>query len=255
MLRATLLGSVFVLSCPGPSPLCSVRNCEGCCTFKTPSDPGTCQLGDAVSACGSGGAVCSACAEGQSCSALRVCKGVDEPYPTGAKFVFASSQTYQGNLGGLAGADAKCQGLAADAGLSGTFRAYLSDLTDAGVPIVALQRFTGDGPWVMRTRDAMGKVLRPFDSRAALAGPPRSPIDQDETGHVFVLFDKRQVWTGSLLDGGTDAPTPTRDTTCSHWTSTSATGLYGIIDVPTDKWSGLGAVSCADDNRLYCFEQ
>jgi len=171
------------------------------------------------------------------------------------KFVFASSATFTGNLGGLRGADDACQALASDAGLSGTFRAFLSDFTDAGQPISALDRFTGNGPWVMRTRDAMGKVLRPFDSKAALAGPPRSPIDQDETGHVFVLFDKRQVWTGTLLDGGLELPTPNRDTTCGHWSTINATGLYGIIDVPTDKWSGLGAVSCASDNRLYCFEQ
>lgn len=255
MLRALPLVSLVFFACPGPSPTCSVRNCEGCCRFRTPSDPGTCLNGDGGDACGFGGAACQACEAAQQCSELRVCKGVDEPFPTGAKWVFATSQTYRGALGGLAGADAKCQGLAADAGLAGRFVAYLSDFTDAGAPIVAMQRFTGDGPWVMRTRDAMGKVLRPFDSRAALAGPPRSPIDQDETGHVFVLFDKRQVWTGSLLDGGTEPPAPNRDTTCAHWTSTTATGLYGIIDVPTDKWSGLGAVSCADDNRLYCFEQ
>jgi hypothetical protein len=43
------------------------------------------------------------------------------------KKVFVTSQTYSGNLGGLAGADAKCQQLANAAGLTGTFKAWLSD--------------------------------------------------------------------------------------------------------------------------------
>ena len=47
--------------------------------------------------------------------------------PATPKTVFVSSQTYDGNLGGLAGADAKCQGLADAAGLKGTFKALLLD--------------------------------------------------------------------------------------------------------------------------------
>lgn len=244
----------FLLGC-SPAVPCSARTCEGCCRFSTPSDPGRCHPGTEAAFCGPAGGLCRSCESGQSCSELRVCKGADEPFPSGAKFVFATSATFTGNMGGLQGADEACRALAADAGLSGSYLAFLSDFTDAGQAVRAIDRFTGNGPWVMRTRDATGKVLRPFDSRAALAGPPRSPIDQDETGHVFVLFDKRQVWTGTLLDGGVEPPAPGRDTTCNHWTTINATGMYGIIDVPTDKWSGLGAVSCASDNRLYCFEQ
>ena len=45
------------------------------------------------------------------------------------KRVFVTSSTFDGNLGGLAGADVKCQGAATTAGLPGTFRAWLSDST------------------------------------------------------------------------------------------------------------------------------
>lgn len=245
---------LLLTGCPGPRP-CTAITCEGCCTFATPSDPGSCHRGNDVSACGTGAAVCSRCETGETCSELRVCRGPDEPLPAGAKLVFATSLTFTGDLGGLDGGDAKCRDLAADAGLPGTFIAFLSDVTEQGQRLAAVERFTGNGPWVMRTRDARGRVLRPFDDRASLAAPPRSPVDQDETGHVFALFDKRQVWTGTLLDGGAELPAPMRDTTCRRWTSVSTTGLYGIIDVPTEKWSGLGAVACASDNRLYCFEQ
>src|SRR5262245_41660475 len=62
------------------------------------------------------------------------CTGVssdptDQPRPvTGNKRMFVTSTTYQGgNLGGLAGADAKCADRAAAAGLTGAYKAWLSD--------------------------------------------------------------------------------------------------------------------------------
>lgn len=257
-MRAPIAVTVVLLSlagCPGPSALCSPRNCEGCCTFATPSDPGTCHPGTEIAACGSSGSVCAACVAGETCSDLRLCRPPDEPWPMGAKIVFATSQGFTGDLGGLDGGDARCAAIAADAGLPGRFLAFLSDVTEAGARLDAPSRFSGNGPWVLRTRGARGQVLRPFDDRASLAGPPRTPIDQDEAGRVLGPFDKRQVWTGTLPDGGAELPMPMRDTTCRRWSSVSATGLYGIIDTPTDAWSGLGAMSCANDNRLYCFEQ
>ncbi|MDE0205503.1 MAG: hypothetical protein OXP66_05695, partial [Candidatus Tectomicrobia bacterium] len=41
-------------------------------------------------------------------------------------FVFVTKAAFQGNFGGLAGADARCQSAARDAGLPGLFRAWLS---------------------------------------------------------------------------------------------------------------------------------
>jgi hypothetical protein len=41
--------------------------------------------------------------------------------------VFVTSTVHDGNLGGLAGADAICNSLASDAGLPGTYKAWLSD--------------------------------------------------------------------------------------------------------------------------------
>jgi hypothetical protein len=52
---------------------------------------------------------------------------------TAFKYVFVTSVAYDGNLGGLAGADAKCNFWAANAmpALPGTYKAWLSDGTDA----------------------------------------------------------------------------------------------------------------------------
>ncbi|MCX2976373.1 DUF1554 domain-containing protein [Candidatus Marimicrobium litorale] len=48
-----------------------------------------------------------------------------------SKTVFVTSESYTGNLGGLAGADQKCNDLAAAASLSGEYKAWLSDGIEA----------------------------------------------------------------------------------------------------------------------------
>ena len=53
-----------------------------------------------------------------------------------------------GNLGGLAGADAHCQSLAAAVGAGGkTWRAYLSTQARPGQPAVNARDRIGNGPW------------------------------------------------------------------------------------------------------------
>src|SRR5215207_1922206 len=80
------------------------------------------------------GTACSvgSCQNG-SCVAPPVPQSPQSP-PCGAGVpcrVFLSSTTYDGDLGGLSGADAKCQGLAKAAGLPGIYKAWLSDNTGA----------------------------------------------------------------------------------------------------------------------------
>lgn len=59
---------------------------------------------------------------------------IPQTCPTGATFnfkAFVSSEKYTGDLGGISGANAKCQSLASTAGLSGTYAAYIADETSA----------------------------------------------------------------------------------------------------------------------------
>ena len=61
----------------------------------------------------------------------------------GVKFVFASSTTSDGDLGGLDGADTECNVLAENAGLPGEFVAWLSTAS-----VDAVDRLAGsNGPW------------------------------------------------------------------------------------------------------------
>jgi hypothetical protein len=68
---------------------------------------------------------------------FHACPGTPPWAPV--KRVFVTSTGYPGNLGGLAGADAKCQERATAAGLGGTFKAWLSA---AGTGNSAAERLT-----------------------------------------------------------------------------------------------------------------
>ena len=161
-----------------------------------------------------------------------------------AKRVFITRHTVDGDLktptgaaSGLDGGDAICMLGVRDAGLGGTWRAWLSDSqTDA------ITRISGAGPWVNVSRTA---VI--FESRAALAMGPEilGETLMDETGDTFPA---RFVWTGTLADG-TKAPE-----TCSDWTATTSTGVAGEIDrVAT--WTQDSVIDCFKSVGLYCFEQ
>src|SRR4051812_24430095 len=63
-------------------------------------------------------------------------------------FITSSNPGKAGDLGGLAGADAYCNKLASDAGLSsGNWRAYLSTQATGGAPAVNARDRIGSGPW------------------------------------------------------------------------------------------------------------
>ena len=69
-----------------------------------------------------------------------------EPQP--ALGFFVTSAMHSGNLGGLAGADAECQRLAAAVGAAGrTWRAYLSTQGTPSQPAVHARDRIGNGPW------------------------------------------------------------------------------------------------------------
>jgi len=162
--------------------------------------------------------------------------GSDGPTtPEARKRVFVTSASFTGDLGGLAGGDAKCGSAATAAALGGTFKAWLSAAnTDAR------DRITHPGPWFLV--DTTSLV---FLSKADLAAQPMVPIIVTETG-AAVSFGVA-VWTGTESDG-----TESTAATCTNWTSTGTTGRIG--QVSTNAWTSSAFNSCATPNRLYCFE-
>jgi hypothetical protein len=132
------------------------------------------------------------------------------------------------NLGGLAGADAHCQSLAAAAGRGGAmWRAYLS--TQGQGAVNARDRI-GNGPWFnargqrvaqnvaelhgdtleqARIGNALGKQLSLNEKNGVINGVGDKPNEHD-------------ILTGSQPDGR--AYTDAADHTCANWTSNAATG-------------------------------
>jgi hypothetical protein len=177
--------------------------------------------------CGYCGNVCvgGTCASGS-------CQGV----------AFATSASYNGNLGGLAGADAVCQMHADGVGLPGTFSAWLS--TDA--PVHAWTRVL-DQPYVR-----LGDGLPVAASRADLLdGNPINSISRDETGAAI---------GGAALTGTASNGTATVGATCSGWTDgvTATLATRGEIVEPVGlpgRWTQyLTGSPCNGGERLYCFQ-
>lgn len=154
--------------------------------------------------------------------------------------MFVTSQTFSGNVGGLAGADARCQ-LAADAaGLGGTWRAWLS--TGA---VTAISRLSIGYPIVRVNGEAI------FESEnERLVGLFRNAPDMDEYGHGV---GNVAVWTNTDTVGST-----LFSNDCNAWTSASG-GLNGgtglTQDTSTGAWTRAGVNACSNSLRFYCLEQ
>jgi len=158
------------------------------------------------------------------------------------KRVFVTSESYQGNLGRLAGADAKCQALADQAGLNGTFKAWLS-----------IQGFTPMTRFVHSQAHYMRNVRSTIIARNfsdLVDFDILTPIVNDENGNG-VLMTPVNVWTGTESGGG---PKPDN---CNGWTTNedNAFGDTGNYQATEDEWTDWEKIPCDHYARLYCFEQ
>ncbi len=157
--------------------------------------------------------------------------------------VFVSSARFSGNLGGLAGGDSSCQGLADVAGLGGEWKAWLSTSE-----VNATDRIVDVSPWYLVDRETLA-----FAVFGQLRGEPSHVIDQDENGSVVdsLTPSDQVVWTGTVNGSGEN--TFSCDAFTTDRTTTSA--AYGQIDIPRH-WSSVGLLNCDATNlRIYCFEQ
>jgi hypothetical protein len=171
------------------------------------------------------------------------------PRPSGPNIVFVSSELVQpAELGGLRGADELCQELADDAGLSGTYVAWLSDSEHSA------EERLGDARGWVRTD---GRPVA--DTRKQLSNSELFyPIHLDEQGNrVHSSPTEGVVLTGSLPDGSADAGE--ESDFCADWTDDSGWGaVVGSTDHGGPSWSSRGPYtfaqeSCKASLHLYCF--
>jgi hypothetical protein len=122
-----------------------------------------------------------------------------------------------GNLGGIAGADAHCQKLAAAAGAGNrTWRAYLSGV-DNGKPVNARDRI-GSGPWYNAKGVLIASNVQELHSEAAKTGKEGSLTEKgDAVPGRGDKTNQHDILTGSNHDG--TAFTDGQDHTCNNWMS------------------------------------
>jgi hypothetical protein len=155
--------------------------------------------------------------------------------------LFTTASEFDGNLGGLAGADQKCNQAAAAANLGGTWRAWLSDSTTN-----AIDRIEGAGPWARLD----GMVV--FNNRANLTTLPLVPLQVNENG---ANIGDGLAWTGTTTAG---TASPQR---CNEWTSADpgVQGDTGQTQYTDAQWTEGQTRLCGGPGafqwRLFCFEQ
>ncbi|MFC1649303.1 carbohydrate binding domain-containing protein [Patescibacteria group bacterium] len=173
------------------------------------------------------------------------------------KRVFITSTEYDGNLGGLRGADAKCQERADAAILGGVWHAWLSDSTNEA----KLRSYHYPNPIYridgVKVADHWGDLTD---------GSLDEPIVVDEWGRLYSESSNilKGVWTNTASDGSEFEPPEgwnLSSSSCNNWsTNETNVGVRGVYGYPfstlTNGWTSSTYTSCAINNRhLYCFEQ
>ena len=145
-------------------------------------------------------------------------------------FITSAGPGKGGDLGGLAGADAHCQKLAAAVGAGKrTWHAYLSTQSSGDRPAVNARDRIGPGPWynargvkvAESVADLQGDTLESARLGNNLNMATALTEKGDRVPGVFDTTNLHDIITGSETDGRAFADS--EDHTCHNWTS-STTG-------------------------------
>ena len=175
-------------------------------------------------------------------------------------FFITSSTGGTGDLGGLAGADKRCQTLAAAAGAGNRmWRAYLS--TNGAGGVNARDRI-GNGPWYNVKGQLIAQNLAELHSDKANINNDTALDEQGRTINSQGAPNRHDILTGSTVEGRMT------DMTCNNWTSSSTgSAMLGHHDRlargnPGSPWnSAHPSKGCSAENLvatggaglIYCF--
>lgn len=193
-------------------------------------------------------------------------------------FVTSAGSGMGGNLGGLAGADARCQALAAVAGAGNkTWHAYLS--TQGPNAVNARDRI-GSGPWYNANGDMIASNLNELHNEASNNLTYATALDEHGAPVPYVAIGEdgaplpialqigveHDALTGTQADGRAFAAG--EDRTCGNWTSSGdGSAMLGHIDRrslqpglspwaaahPSQGCSQQALVNTGGAGRYYCF--
>jgi hypothetical protein len=178
------------------------------------------------------------------CRAMNIIRGIELATPTDTptatatptkKVVFVSSEKYTRDLGGLDGADAKCQQLAESAGLSGLYKAWLSD--SASSPST---RFTHPlHPYVLVDGTIIANGWEDLTD-----GQLTAPINVTETGGSSGVV---AVWTFTDTSGNYS--------TSDWWCGSVRCNNVGATNHKDQGWTYYAPYGIGWTLPLYCFQQ
>ena len=191
-------------------------------------------------------------------------------FPNMTFFITSTGGPNGADYGGIAGADAHCQALAAKVGAGAkTWRAYLSVQAVGGAAAVNARDRIGKGPWV----NAAGvQIASSVDDLHSASNKIDTEIGLAETGkripsRLFVV-NQHDILTGSDENGR--ALPADKDMTCGNWTSSgdgaAMVGHHDRMglrdDAPSKSWNASHpSRGCSMDQLkssggaglIYCF--
>jgi hypothetical protein len=159
-------------------------------------------------------------------------------------FITSANPGNAGDLGGLAGADAHCQKLAAAVGAGAkTWRAFLSQTATGGAQAVNARDRIGKGPWQNAKGVMIAKDVDDLIKNANINKETGLSEKGEMTKARGDTPNEHDILTGSQMDG-TAYPASDKDQTCGNWTKNSDDGAggrvghfdrMGIADTPEQK--------------------
>ncbi len=189
------------------------------------------------------------CSDGETCNeSTDTCK-------VNVKTVFATSTVWKGNLAGIAGADLICNISADNAGLTGSYKAWISD--DLNSPSTTFTQSAG--PYALTTGTTIAD-----DWDDLTDGRLDHAINRTEYGDQILLGTETYVWTDTEGEDGFAGKGGFNS--CDNWTSDSS-DEYAFVGnvlkrtygdwsmVSTAAYSTYEVRTCDIKLRLYCFEQ
>jgi len=160
--------------------------------------------------------------------------------------VFVTSKVYTGTLGGLAGADDKCNTLAMEAGVpnAGAFMAWIA----VGDTTPASRMKQSTGRYLLRNGTVIAESWTDLTD-----GFLAAPIDRDEKGAPLEKGSPLFAWTGVTAIGTGSDPSKR----CLAWTNATKDeiGRQGALGAIDFTWSSAGDVPCWTEARIICVEQ
>ena len=161
------------------------------------------------------------------------------PQPTGLR-AFVTQALVPGDFGGVSVADAICQSEAQEAGLTGIYKAWLSE---TGVSPSSSFSVTAE------SIKLVNKTLIANDSDDLMDGEISNPLNRTADGGFIYAV----VWTGTDEYGD-----PTNND-CSGWQdqTSSTTASIGRTNQTNYKWTNDTVITygCDKLGRFLCFEQ